>query len=113
MKVVSRGGSYPICSSSSSWWEDLLEINRKGGDDRFVKGCCFDIGKRYTTAFWHVKWHFDKCLKDEFPRLYALSALKNVVVVGIGNWRENGVWEWSDFGILSPVSDQPTVAEEV
>ncbi|WRX31364.1 Reverse transcriptase zinc-binding domain - like 10 [Theobroma cacao] len=53
----------------------------------------FVLGNGENIRFWSEKWIEDFCLKEHFPRIYALANNKCGTVKEFGTW-ENGIWEW-------------------
>jgi len=75
---VSSGG---IRSSvASNWWKDLMKLEGGGGDGWLVTEVVHKVGDGMNTSFWKDRWHSEEVLCNLYPRLYALSTNKNVMV---------------------------------
>lgn len=85
LSLVRNGrGSHKL----SVWWKDLCRmywgINASG-----LRGSyCKKLGKGEGTSFWIDLWVGDKCLMEEFPRLFRLSCQKESSVSEMGGWVE-------------------------
>lgn len=47
-------------------------------------------------------------LSEQFPELYRLSVLKNVSMVAMSGWKDNG-WCWGDLGLHGSVEEEPVL----
>lgn len=73
----------------SSWWNDILSLEKRNSEEVFTRNCRFSLGNMDSIPFWNAFWHSDGCLKDVFPELFALSSLKKNMVARMGCWINN------------------------
>ncbi|GKV01451.1 hypothetical protein SLEP1_g14002 [Rubroshorea leprosula] len=76
-------------------WKDIVSVGR--GSERLVemlvKGFRWKVGEGRCVDFWRDKWVGDKCLKDLFPRLFALTTIREGRLTDMGFWRGD-TWVW-------------------
>ncbi|GKV27386.1 hypothetical protein SLEP1_g36559 [Rubroshorea leprosula] len=76
-------------------WKDIVSVGR--GSERLVemlvKGFNWKVGEGRCVDFWRDKWVGDKCLKDLFPRLFALTTIREGRLTDMGFWRGD-TWVW-------------------
>ncbi|XP_058776459.1 uncharacterized protein LOC131650771 [Vicia villosa] len=108
LQAMNSGNIIKAPIFSSSWWTNLTSIKKKRIDDVFVKCCRFEIGRGYTTSFWHSIWIDDIPLKFCFLGLFSSWYIS----CGDGGWLE-GVWQWGFFGIPQTVSELSYAAADL
>ncbi|GLT81429.1 hypothetical protein SLA2020_528180 [Shorea laevis] len=76
-------------------WKDIVSVGR--GSERLVemlvKGFKWKVGDGRCVDFWSDKWVGDKSLKDLFPRLFALTTVREGRLKDMGFWRGD-TWVW-------------------
>ena len=58
------------------------------------EGMIISVGNGNSVLFWHDRWCEIGILKRIFPRLYAISLQKNLLVSQMGEWNEIA-WVWN------------------
>ncbi|GMQ09292.1 hypothetical protein CsSME_00052717 [Camellia sinensis var. sinensis] len=72
---------YPNTEASqmhSRVWKDILSVaaSTPALHSFFISNTFISVGNGDRTLFWEDKWAGDRCLKDDFPRLYRISSDK-------------------------------------
>ncbi|XP_057518409.1 uncharacterized protein LOC130799324 [Amaranthus tricolor] len=77
-------------------WAHLLSIDIDTSKMRSIieEGMIVKIGKGNSVWFWHDRWCEVGTLKRIFPRLYAISLQKDLLICQMGDWQE-GSWAWN------------------
>ena len=77
-------------------WSHMLRNDADTSKFRSIieEGMIVKVGNRNSVHFWHDRWCESGLLKRAFPRLFALSLQKNLLISQIGIWNE-GSWSWN------------------
>jgi len=79
----------------SGWWRELWRLDKEGDLQRewWSSNIIKRVGDGGKTIFWGDPWVGGSCLKDKFPRLFALSNKKYSTIAEVRTW-VNERWEW-------------------
>ena len=77
-------------------WSYLLSNDSDTSKIRSIieEGMIISVGNGNSVHFWHDRWCEAGTLKSLFPRLFALSLQKNLLISQMGEWNEN-TWAWN------------------
>lgn len=64
-----------LTGSCHDQWKDISKVFNS-----LISNCSFVVGNGKRIPFWEDVWLGTSCLKDQFPRLYNLSASRNKVI---------------------------------
>jgi len=85
------GESWP--SYAFIWWKDVMNLEGSEGVNWFKSEVVRKIGNGMGAYFWKDRWLAGGVLRDLFPRLYAISTQKNIMVAEL--WIGGGMeWNW-------------------
>ena len=76
-------------------WSCLLSNDSDTSNVREIveEGMLISVGNGNSVRLWHDRWCEAGILKRIFPRLFAISLQKNLLVSQLGEWNEN-IWAW-------------------
>ncbi|KAL6545130.1 hypothetical protein OROHE_009795 [Orobanche hederae] len=77
----------------SGWWGKVLAAVWGDTGDWFFSQLKRHVGNGADTSFWHARWCGEQPFRSKFPRLYALSEMKEGAVGEMGLWNL-GRWNW-------------------
>ena len=98
-KYSNSGGRWrPIYGSSaqcSRVWSDILRLEHSNPNlfCFFMDNSVIQVGNGMGVRFWEDSWASNKCLNEDFPRLFELSVEKEVTLKQMMDKR-NGLSEW-------------------
>lgn len=73
-------------STKSTWWKDLINLDKGKTDREFMAGCRIAVGNGKGTSFWNATWLSIGRLKTLFMELYDMSNTKHLSVYDVGVW---------------------------
>ena len=81
--------------SPSMIWKGITDQLREGGKfySCFKENIGLLQGNGESILFWEDRWLNGERLKEKFPRIYALSMLKNAPILKFGSWVDD-MWSW-------------------
>lgn len=112
LRVVHDKGKCKGQASISSWWADLLLLEKDKTLEVFNSTCKVSVGNSYRTSFWHSSWMLNGVLKLSFPSLFAAYLLQDVSVATMSGWRDD-IWHWFDLGLPQACFSGTALADEM
>ncbi|CAJ2667120.1 unnamed protein product [Trifolium pratense] len=93
-------GDVDVPRIASSWWGDLCKLD--GISNWFSLAVGKKVGRGDSTSFWNEIWVGGQSLRQQFPRLFGISAQKQEVIQNLGGmidgqWRWNLLWRRNRF----------------
>jgi hypothetical protein len=101
-------------NKDSTWWKDLLSLEKLTEEDWFKKNVSCGIGNGCNIGFWKFRWWGNQPFCELFPNLYEKEVSKDVLVssrlrrVGgnmVGNWAWSERLSYDEVGQLAELQN--------
>ena len=91
-----KASSKTFSKAKGGTWSQLLSNDTDTTKIRAIieEGMIVRIGNGESVRFWHDSWCEAEILKRTFPRMFAISLQKNLLVSQMGVWNEKS-WAWN------------------